>query len=132
MSTCKTCLGVKLAFRKGNQPVVILLLCALILARMVDFAVFDDHGHDHNNDHSSSEIEVHHTASDHEDLDKGDLHHSNDHALHDMYHAVSSTYIQPIVGEFEMRTVVASLIRPRYSKFSKTISFIPPVPPPLA
>tara|TARA_R110002096_G_scaffold327314_1_gene521424 strand:- start:52795 stop:53094 length:300 start_codon:yes stop_codon:yes gene_type:complete len=98
---------------------------------MMDFAVFDDHGHGHDDDHSVSTVEVHHTASDHDVLAANDLQHSNEHALHDMYHSVSSTYIQSTVEEFAIQNVDASLTTTRYNKISKTISFIPPVPPPL-
>ena len=118
-----------MAFRKGKILVIIMTLCALILMRMVDFAVFDSHGND--NEHNSSKMELSHTDLDHEDLDENALQHANDHALHDMYHSVSSIYIQPTVVDFPLQKVDAGLTTTRYNKISKTISFIPPVPPPL-
>lgn len=121
-----------MTLRKGYKVVIILTICSLIMMRMVDFAVFDANGHNYDHDHNISNHEIHKIEISHELLEEDELQHANDHDMHDMYHAVLSFYIQPAVDSLDLPNFDRELSATKYGRVSRSISFSPPVPPPLA
>ncbi len=112
--------------RNTNKPAILIALCALVMMRVMDFAVFDvidDH-------HNVSNLEMQMLELSHENHDVYDDDHDSE--MHVVFHSLLSVYVPATLETLVTPNQEAMSYRISRGKILSTMGSRPPVPPPLA
>ena len=112
--------------RNTNKPAIIVALCALVMMRVMDFAVFDvndDHHNVSNQEMQTLELS-HETQEDHDEAFGSEM--------HVVFHSLLSVYVPATYENMIEPSKQGNSYRISRGKPLRTSGSRPPVPPPLA